>query len=230
MRRVNGRVYIGGIVGFPPEVVQQTGRQGPGWLLDLGNNSYSTAKGHYYPNPPTSPEHTPQEATNLVARDKADYPSIFVAGPATKTYNCHGYTFFIYPQLRDGVALPDAEKIVIEGGGTAQNPAGAVRRIIDDNGWRNVTNQGPYQKDDVILYRKTALQRFQHSGRVFSVNPDGSVREVISKWGENGLYVHPVDQVLPQYGSVKTIFRYGRRLTGKRENDRAPKKESKSGK
>jgi len=104
-----------------------------------------------------------------------------VAGPDERS-NCHGWVFT---------------------GGRYVMIGSDIERILEDNGY---TPQDRPQPGDLVVYRSNA--GIEHSGVVQYVT-DGEPVLVKSKWGNLGVYLHPVNQ--SPYGSTFTFYRSPRK-------------------
>lgn len=60
------------------------------------------------------------------------------------------------------------------------------------------------EKYDIIKVSNVSPNEVSHSAKVYSLNSNGDVVEVISKWGNNALFVHSIENS-PYYFSNKPI-------------------------
>jgi hypothetical protein len=79
---------------------------------------------------------------------------------------------------------------------------------------RNTNDLKP-QVGDIVIYRDISNAGITHSAVITSVRPDGTVTQVQSKWGTQGLYLHDPDDSI--YGKSWTVWR-ARRKDGSSSN------------
>jgi hypothetical protein len=101
--------------------------------------------------------------------------------PANDYANCHGWVFT---------------------GGRFQVGGNEVAIILKENGYQAITDPRP---GDLVVYREN--DSITHTGVIRYV-ADGQPILVESKWGNLGVYIHPIDQSL--YGTDYTIYRSSR--------------------
>ncbi|MFO0880452.1 MAG: hypothetical protein U0840_24165 [Gemmataceae bacterium] len=92
---------------------------------------------------------------------------VIQTGKADSSYNCHGWVFT---------------------GGRAWVKGNSVDRILQDNGYREVSQPAP---GDIAVYR-SEHRDVMHTSLVRGVSEDGTLL-LESKWGKLGRYVHTAD-------------------------------------
>ena len=81
-----------------------------------------------------------------------------------------------------------------------------LRLILDDDGYRPLSEEADVCPGDVAVYR--GHTEIKHVGLVVSVKPELEPRTedqsvtVLSKWGAFGEYIHLVDDVPPECGTL----------------------------
>jgi hypothetical protein len=78
--------------------------------------------------------------------------------------------------------------------------------ILEDDDYRRIKGLAEARVGDIVVYRDSPGGKAGHVGIVIELNPvvtDGTWGVcVLSKWGEEGEYIHPIDHVPSAYGQI----------------------------
>ncbi len=78
-----------------------------------------------------------------------------------------------------------------------------VRWILRQDGYERLAGISDAKFSDIVVYSNNG--QYQHVGIIvdspFEVMSPHQKIVVLSKWGSEGEYFHPIDRVLPQYGA-----------------------------
>jgi len=138
-------------------------------------------------------EWTPAQKMTIEMNDAMNFPGIVKQKGATRSYNCHSFTFDKSNQFLSPATNLDP---------SGQN---GLNVVIADQGYTKVT--GKAMVGDVVVYRIAFPGDITHSGKVTKVDAAGMVTEVQSKWGEHAEYKHAPTNVPSIYGTNIMVLR-----------------------
>ncbi len=86
----------------------------------------------------------------------------------------------------------------------------AVDQILEEDGYKSLPwDPSAWQPGDIVLYRRPDSSNIEHVGIIACITPDlssGNFKiDVLSAWGEDGEYRHPIDKVPEAYGSASDV-------------------------
>jgi len=148
------------------------------WVTDKGCTIKTVCDGR-----PASPDRTQAQADAALAGIGLN-GMVTQTGPATDSYNCHGFTFTCGAKWIDN---PGAQTILTD--------------MKKGNGYKCVP-AGMVMVGDVVAYHGGG-GNINHTGVVTMVDAGGNATEIESKWGRMPKYKHAPNKVPPIYLAPK---------------------------
>jgi hypothetical protein len=152
---------------------------GAGGENDKASIRLSTKKDNYIPNE-RKKERAPDSLRAAKALWTRQFPNIKTRS-LSATYNCVGLVFGARRTCID----PDQ-----------------IKMILEDDAYRKLSSDGEVKVGDIVIYIKD--NEYEHIGIVIEVIPDILTAThkvtVLSQWGQDGEYIHSVEDVPEQFG------------------------------
>lgn len=136
---------------------------------------------------------TNAQRRELIRRVSVSMPEAILRSGPTKMYNCHGLTFANRRAWVENV--PPLDPTTVQ----------SIEGVLEEDGYRPVNLQ-EVEIGDVAAYREDPDGHIHHTGIVVQVDSafgemTNQVLLIMSKWGQNGEFLHTPNVVPPGYGS-----------------------------
>lgn len=131
-------------------------------------------------------EWTQEESEDLRDETLLQFNTAIIRREPSRMFNCHGMTFANRRTRVQGLGQSLVDII--------DNTTTLLKNILSDDNYREV-DLGYLEAGDIVVYRSDVNKSILHTGLVYQVDtpfgdPTTSVLLVLSKWGENGEYLH----------------------------------------
>lgn len=131
----------------------------------------------------------PEQLDHHDRQMKKFFDGIFLRS-LTATYNCHG---MVFATRRTAIVEP-----------------GDVEMILFEDGYEKLNDPNSAERGDVIAYRLTEDAPISHTGVVINYGLDRETLDksflILSKWGQNGEYIHNEKVVPPTFGDFREFY------------------------
>jgi len=156
----------------------------PGGARDPNTLPLSTRRGTHIPNLPRQ-ECSPVKLKGSIEQYRRDYPDA-VLRSITAVYNCLGLPFAARRTWID----PDR-----------------TRMILTEDGYTKLSAADHAQLGDIVVYQHA--NEDAHVGVIVRIDDPLAMQRklfILSKWGEYGEYIHPIDVVPPYFGQAHEFW------------------------
>lgn len=146
---------------------------------DKASIRLSTKKNNFIPNERKKERH-PDSLREAQAIWTRQFPNIKTRS-LSATYNCVGLVFGARRTCID----PDQ-----------------IKMILEDDAYRKLSSDSEVEVGDIVIYVKD--KQYEHIGIIMQVQPDFRTATfkitVLSQWGQDGEYIHSVEDVPEPFG------------------------------